>query len=108
MTQLSKADISTTNEETVLFESTFLFLYNFFVEAFFSTFIGAVFAFGCTYILKQFRSLSKSPIGCALMFCMAAISYLIAEYNKRSGIIAILTCGMLMSNYAWYNLSPQA
>lgn len=108
MNQISKKNISTADEEKVLFESTFIFLYTFFVEAFFSTFIGAVFAFGCTYILKQFRTLSKSPIGCALMFCMAAISYLIAEYNQRSGIIAILTCGMLMSNYAWYNLSPQA
>jgi len=67
-----------------------------------------IFAFGCAYLLKRYRSLSKSPIGCALIFCMATISYLFAEYNKKSGIIAIMACGMIMSNYAWYNLSPQA
>lgn len=84
------------------------FLINFVVEGFFATCIGMIFAFGCAYILKRYRSLSKSPIGCALIFCMATISYLFAEYNKKSGIIATLACGMIMSNYAWYNLSPQA
>lgn len=69
--------------------------------------IGLVFAFVCSYILKRLRSLSKSPVGCTLIFCFGYLSYLTAEMNGRSGIIAILTCSMVMANYAWFNLSPQ-
>ena len=87
--------------------SSFLFFKNVFFEGFVSIMIGLVYAFACTYILKRMRSLSKSPIGCTLIFCFGYLSYLTAEINSRSGIIAILTCSMVMANYAWFNLSPQ-
>jgi NhaP-type Na+/H+ or K+/H+ antiporter len=89
-----------------LLDSSIMFFTNIFVEGFVAIMIGIAFAFACTYILKKMRSLSKSPVGCALIFCFGLLSYLTAEINNRSGIIAILTCSMIMANYAWFNLSP--
>lgn len=31
-----------------------------------------------------------------------------SELFELSGIISLLTCGILMAHYAWYNLSPQS
>lgn len=70
--------------------------------------IGMAFGFLCTYLLKHMRSLSKAPGGCVLIFCFGFLSYLAAEVQGQSGIIAILASGMVMANYAWFNLSPQA
>lgn len=87
--------------------SLFRFLLNMVRESFNSIVIGLLFAFACAYIMKKMRTLAKSPVGCTLIFCFGFLAYLTAELARQSGIIAILTSGMAMSNYAWYNLSPQ-
>lgn len=35
------------------------------------------------------------------------MSYIVASLLGMSGIITILSCGISLSHYGWYNLSPQ-
>jgi len=86
----------------------FHILANFFSLGFNSLFIGVVFGLLSSYILKTFRAFSKSPVSESMMiFCMAYLSYVISETAKYSGIITLLTAGVVMAHYTWYNLSPQ-
>jgi len=34
-------------------------------------------------------------------------SYFLSEALEFSGIISLLSCGITMAHYTWYNLSPQ-
>jgi NhaP-type Na+/H+ or K+/H+ antiporter len=36
------------------------------------------------------------------------MGYMISEILKLSGILTLLTSGVLMAHYTWYNLSPQS
>lgn len=70
--------------------------------------IGVVFGLMSSYILKQYRFFSKSAIHESIMiFCFGYLSYLFSELNHNSGIITLLTSGVVMAHYTWYNLSPQ-
>lgn len=42
-----------------------------------------------------------------MIFCFGYLSYVISESAHYSGIISLLTCGIAMAHYTWYNLSPQ-
>ena len=42
-----------------------------------------------------------------MIFCIAYMAYCTAELAKFSGIIALLTSGVVMAHYAWYSLSAQ-
>ena len=73
-----------------------------------SLLIGIVYGSITALILKKFRVLTRDAISeCILLFSMAYLSYATSERLKQSGIITLLTCGAMMANYAWYNLSPQ-
>ena len=86
----------------------FHIMVNFFSLGFNSFFIGVIFGLLSSYILKTFRAFSKSPVSESMMiFCMAYLSYVISETAKYSGIITLLTSGVVMAHYTWYNLSPQ-
>ena len=61
-----------------------------------------------SYLLKSFRAFSKNPVSeCMIIFSFAYLSYLFSEVLEASGIISLLTCGVVMAHYSWYNLSPQ-
>ena len=73
-----------------------------------SILIGLFFGLLQSYLMKKARSLTKSAVAeCAIIFSLAYISYVTAEIVHFSGIIALLTCGVTMAHYGWYNLSPQ-
>ena len=73
-----------------------------------SIFCGLIFGLMCSYTLKRIRTLTKSPVSeCAMIFVYAYIAYVAAELWHLSGIITLLTCAVVMANYAWFNLSPQ-
>ena len=73
-----------------------------------SIFIGFLFAALSALLLKWARSLTKSPVvECAMIFCFGYLAYVLAELFRLSGIIALLTSGIGMAHYTWYNLSPQ-
>jgi NhaP-type Na+/H+ or K+/H+ antiporter len=40
-----------------------------------------------------------------LIFCFGYLAYATGEAFSMSGIIALLTSGVVMAHYAWYSLS---
>jgi NhaP-type Na+/H+ or K+/H+ antiporter len=61
-----------------------------------------------SWMLKRFRFISVSSIKeTLLIFCVGYLAYSTGELLHLSGIIALLTSGIIMAHYGWYNLSPQ-
>mmetsp|Transcript_9300 Transcript_9300/g.6667 ORF Transcript_9300/g.6667 Transcript_9300/m.6667 type:complete len:156 (+) Transcript_9300:488-955(+) len=88
--------------------SPFIILADFISLGFYSLLTGFVFGLACSYLLKRCRSYSKSAVSeISIIFVFGYVSYVTAELFAISGIITLLTSSMVMSNYAWYNLSPQ-
>jgi len=80
---------------------------NFFKLVLESVAIGVLSGFICTLVLKYFRFVTHSPIAeCSLMLCSGALSYFLCETFELSGIVSILATSLMLSHYAWYNLSP--
>ncbi|XP_021757980.1 sodium/hydrogen exchanger 4-like [Chenopodium quinoa] len=44
----------------------------------------------------------------ALMTLMAYLSYTLAELAELSGILTVFFCGIVMSHYAWYNITENS
>jgi NhaP-type Na+/H+ or K+/H+ antiporter len=42
-----------------------------------------------------------------LVFCFGYLAYGLGEIAKMSGIICLLTTGVIFAHYGWFNLSPQ-
>lgn len=73
---------------------------------FWSLLIGIIFALISAIILKKVRTFSTDHIAeSVLLLCIGYISYITSEMTENSGIITLLTCGIVMSHYSWYNLS---
>lgn len=72
-----------------------------------SLFVGVIIGLICSYLFAKVRAFSKNPTMESMMiFCFGYLSYVISELSEYSGIISLLTCGVIMAKYAWYNLSP--
>jgi len=70
--------------------------------------IGIAFGLLGSYIFKRMRFLTVSAVKeTLLIFCFGYLSYATGELAHMSGIISLLTSGVVMAHYAWYNLSPQ-
>lgn len=70
---------------------------------------GVAASFACALFLKHMRFLTHSPVHETLfVFCFGYLGYMFSELFELSGIITLLTSGILMAHYAWYNLSPQS
>lgn len=82
------------------------------VGNFFALFLGSLgigIAYGilASYLLKKFRFVTVSSIKETLMiFCFGYMSYATGELSHMSGIVSLLTSGIIMAHYGWYNLSP--
>ncbi len=60
-----------------------------------------------SYLLKKMRFLTVQSIRETLfIFSFGYISYTAGELLNMSGIVSLLTSGIVMAHYAWYNLSP--
>lgn len=71
-----------------------------------SLMIGMISGLISAYILKNFRGYSKSAVAeCIMIFCFGYLSYVVSEVSENSGIITLLTCGIVMAKYTWFNLS---
>ncbi|XP_065007224.1 sodium/hydrogen exchanger 4-like isoform X6 [Musa acuminata AAA Group] len=44
----------------------------------------------------------------ALMVLMAYLSYMMAELSQLSGILTVFFCGIVMSHYAWHNVTENS
>lgn len=70
---------------------------------------GLLASFACALGLKHMRFLTHSPVHETLfVFCFGYLGYMFSELLELSGIITLLTTGVVMAHYAWYNLSPQS
>lgn len=75
--------------------------------------MGVLFGFLICLMFKHFRFLTFSPIvETFLIFAFCLTVYFttnLIEINglEMSGIIALLTCGIICAHYAYYNLSAQ-
>ena len=70
--------------------------------------IGLVYGLIASVMFKKMRSLTlSSAVECLIIFCIAYMAYVTAELAAMSGIIALLTSGVVMAHYAWYSLSSQ-
>lgn len=86
--------------------TSFLILYKFLTLGFFSILTGVFMGLLSAIVFKRMRFLTENPtIECNLVFCFGYLSYCMAEMIHCSGIISLLTCGILMAHYTWYNLS---
>ena len=81
---------------------------DFFVLSICSLAIGITYGALSSLVLKYGRTLTKDTVGeCIFLFAFGYLCYVSAEAMKQSGLIALLTCGIMMAHYSWYNLSPQ-
>jgi NhaP-type Na+/H+ or K+/H+ antiporter len=75
--------------------------------------IGLIFGFLTSYIFKHAKFLRVNAITeTFLIFSFSMASYFVAQSIiiagiEMSGIISLLTCGIVQSHYTYYNLSPQ-
>jgi len=61
-----------------------------------------------SYTFKRMRFLTVSCIKeTLLIFCFGYLSYAVGEVAGMSGIICLLTTGVVFAHYGWFNLSPQ-
>jgi len=73
-----------------------------------SILIGVVFALLTSYTFKNARFLTQSAVTeTCLIFSFSYLAYATSQALAFSGIIALLTCGILQAHYTWFNLSPQ-
>ena len=73
-----------------------------------SILIGITYGLVASLIIKYFRFVTVSSIKETLIiFSFGYLAYCTGEVFHFSGIIAMLTSGIVMAHYAWYSLSPQ-
>ena len=69
--------------------------------------LGIVFGVICTLLIKHCRFISHSAINeSALFLSFALLSYYVSELLEASAIATLLVTSIVLSHYAFYNLSP--
>uniref|UniRef100_A0A0A0LEG8 Cation/H+ exchanger transmembrane domain-containing protein n=1 Tax=Cucumis sativus TaxID=3659 RepID=A0A0A0LEG8_CUCSA len=62
-----------------------------------------------SYILKTLYFGRHSSVReLAIMVLMAYLSYMLAELLELSGILTVFFCGIIMSHYAWHNVTDSS
>ncbi|XP_065669729.1 sodium/hydrogen exchanger 8 isoform X2 [Hydra vulgaris] len=73
---------------------------------FLSSIIGVLFGLASALLLKHIRMNNHPSLECLTMIIFAFMPYGFCEAVELSGIMAILLCGITMSHYTHFNLSP--
>jgi len=95
-----------TKSVTTQSDSFFHALGTFLVVFLGSAAVGVVFALTAALILKYVDLRQHPSLELGMMLVFSYAPYGLAEGLKLSGIMAILLCGIVMSHYAHFNLSP--
>ncbi|PSS01479.1 Sodium/hydrogen exchanger 2 like [Actinidia chinensis var. chinensis] len=97
-------DISHINSSIILqFVGSFLYLF------FLSTVLGVVAGLLCAFIIKNlYFGRHSTDREVALMMLMAYLSYMLAELFYLSSILTVFFCGIVMSHYAWHNVTESS
>ena len=87
-------------------KTPFQIIGQFFLLGFVSTAIGVIYGLIASYIFKRMRFVTVSAVKeTLLIFSFGYLAYATGEAFSMSGIIALLTSGVVMAHYAWYSLS---
>ena len=90
----------------ITWTAPFEILGDFLLLGFCSIAIGLLYGILASVMFKTMRSLTlSSTVECLVIFLVAYMAYVTAELAAFSGIIALLTSGVVMAHYAWYSLS---
>ncbi|CAM0884065.1 unnamed protein product [Alopecurus aequalis] len=74
-----------------------------------STVLGATIGLLTAYILRAlYFGRHSTDREVALMALMAYLSYMLAELLSLSGILTVFFCGIVMSHYAWHNVTESS
>ena len=94
-------------EEGFYWYTPFRILGDFLLLGIGSILIGLAFGLIASLIFKHMRFLTVSAIKeTLLILCFGYLAYAAAELIGMSGIISLLTSGIIMAHYAWFSLSP--
>ncbi len=89
-------------------KTPFKIIGNFIVLGLASIAIGLAYGLLGSYIFKAMRFVTVSAVKeTLLIFCIGYLAYGTGEVSHMSGIISLLTSGVVMAHYAWYSLSAQ-
>ncbi|KAL4313430.1 hypothetical protein GQ457_01G006700 [Hibiscus cannabinus] len=101
---IQQLDVSRINGQTFLkLIGDFIYLFST------STALGVGFGLVTAYLLKTLYFGRHSTVReLAVMVLMAYLSYMLAELLVLSGILTVFFCGILMSHYAWYNVTESS
>ncbi len=73
----------------------------------YSTLLGIAGGLILALLFKSLRFMTKHPVHEIIMiFVCGFMTYLFSEMLKLSAIVSLLACGICLSHYCWYNLSP--
>uniref|UniRef100_A0ACD6AN22 Uncharacterized protein n=1 Tax=Avena sativa TaxID=4498 RepID=A0ACD6AN22_AVESA len=74
-----------------------------------STILGATIGLSTAYVLRAlYFGRHSTDREVALMALMAYLSYMLAELLSLSGILTVFFCGIVMSHYAWHNVTESS
>ncbi|KAL7602688.1 hypothetical protein Lser_V15G27360 [Lactuca serriola] len=98
---ITKFDLSDMNSVIALkFAGNFLSLF------IFSTFLGVSVGLLCSFTIRTlYFGRNSTDREVSLMILMAYLSYVLAEVFGLSGILTVFFCGIVMSHYAWHNVT---
>lgn len=74
-----------------------------------STLLGVFFGFLATYMFKKWRFLArdKGVTETVVLFLLGFVLYVLSEMIDLSGVISILSLGIILNRYNIYNLSDE-
>nr|XP_043635749.1 sodium/hydrogen exchanger 3-like [Erigeron canadensis] len=85
------------------------FAWNFFTLFILSTFLGVFVGLLCAFIIRTlYFGRHSTDREIALLMLMAYLSYITAEMLNLSGILTVFFCGIVMSHYAWHNVTHRS
>jgi sodium/hydrogen exchanger-like protein 6/7/sodium/hydrogen exchanger 8 len=94
--------------EKFTWKTIFSIIGEFLILALASVAIGIAYGLFSSYIFKAMRFVTISAVKeTLLIFCFGYLAYATGEVCHMSGIISLLTSGVVMAHYNWYSLSTQ-
>lgn len=99
-------DMTSAGEELDLSATIIFAVEKFLIFFFVSILIGAVWSLMISYLYTKLELNTVPWIEIGFFILTSYFPYILAEAMGCSGILAILICGLLMRNYAFYSLSP--
>ncbi|XP_065184878.1 sodium/hydrogen exchanger 8-like isoform X2 [Sycon ciliatum] len=103
---MTRTILSLTTQESGGAASVFSAIWSFIAMFTASAAIGVIFALASAFCLKHVNLRSTPALEFSMLLIFTYMPYGLAEACKLSGIMSVLFCGIVMSHYTHFNLSP--